>query len=540
MGAPPSEHPSTADPPEAPAAAPPAPSPAEPPAPPVSPTTSEPHRPLAVAVAVAGAAAAGLSLCFALPPWGWWPLAPVGVALWIAVLADRSRRQRAALSWLVGVMWFGPSTLWMAELTLPGYILGVLLGWGGMVAVVGALCPADRRRIVALPALLVGFEWFHLHAPFGGVPLSMLATTQTRAPLLPIARLGGVLLLGLAVSTLGAAFYLIAERRWRPAAITVAAVAAVALVSAVWPLGDPVGHVRLAGVQGGGPQGTRYSAADAPVVLARHLEATEQIHGNGNVDVVVWPENVVNIGGRFADSQERRLITEQAARIGAPIVVGVVESVDQEHFVNYVVVVHPDGTVSDRFDKVRRVPFGEYVPMRWLFEPVAASSLPPRDQVPGHGRGVIRTDHGKMAVVISWEVFFGRRVREGVRDGGQVVLNPTNGSSYWLTQVQTQQVAASQLRAVESGRWVLQVAPTGFSAFVDPAGGVHQRTDVSEQAVIERTVARHDGTTPAQALGDLPALLIASGVLVWVFLRRRRRGIDSDGPPETLTPRSAT
>lgn len=486
---------------------------------------------------VVGSLVAGLSLCFALPPWGWWPLAPIGIALWLHVLADRPRRQRAMSGWLVGVAWFGPSTLWMAELTLPGYIAGVLVAWGGMVAVVGALCPGDRRRIVALPALLVGFEWFHTHAPFGGIPLSMLATTQTRAPLLPVARLGGVLLLGLAVSATGSVIYLLGRRRFRSAAIGAVAVLAFVLVGAAWPLGAPVGHVRLAGVQGGGPQGTRFTAADAPVVLARHLAATRTI--SRRVDVVVWPENIVNIDRRFLDSPERQMIAAEAERLGAPIVVGVVESVDQEHFVNYVVVVHPDGAVTDRYDKVRRVPFGEYVPMRWLFTPIAGASLPPRDQVPGTGQAVIRTGHGKMAVVISWEVFFGRRVREGVRDGGQVVLNPTNGSSYWLTQVQTQQIAASQLRAVESGRWVLQVAPTGFSAFVDPDGGVHDRTDITERAVIERTVARLDGTTPAQRLGDLPALLLATAVLIWAFgVRRRRDGAD-DASIQGITPRSS-
>jgi len=165
--------------------------------------------------------------------------------------------------------------------------------------------------------------------------------------------------------------------------------------------------------------------------------------------------------------------------------------------------------------------------MRWLFEPIAGSTLPPRDQVPGTGTAVVRTGHGKMAVAISWEVFFGRRIREGVRAGGQVVLNPTNGSSYWLTQVQTQQIAMSQLRAVESGRWLAQVSPTGFSAFVSPQGAVHERTDVSEQKVITRTVDRLDATTPAQATGDLFAALIAVGGLAWVFAPNVRRRLTS-------------
>ncbi len=490
--------------------------------------------PLQRATTVVGSLAAGLCICLALPPWGWWPLAPIGVALWLALLGGRTRRQRAGIGWLVGVAWFGPSTLWMAALTLPGFIVGVLVAWGGMVAVVAALCPADRRRLVALPALLVLFEWFHTHAPFGGIPLSLLATSQTNAPLLPLARLGGVLLLGLAVSVCGAAIHLAATGRPRAAAIAVGVVAIVALGGVAWPSGSPVTQVRLAGVQGGGPQGTTFSSSQAPVVFGRHLEATRDY--DGPVDVMVWPENVVNTGGRFTGSTELRLIAEQASRLDAPIVVGVVESVDEDRFVNYVVVVHPDGSVTDRYDKKRRVPFGEYVPLRWLFEPIAGSTLPSRDQIPGTTDAVIRTGHGKMAVVISWEVFFGRRVREGVHDGAQVVLNPTNGSSYWLTQVQTQQIAMSQLRAVESGRWLLQVSPTGFSAFVDPAGGVHERTDVSEQAVISRTVPRYDATTPAQALGDLPAILFAAAALVWVYVVEPRRRRDTE-PTEPTEPR---
>ena len=66
-------------------------------------------------------------------------------------------------------------------------------------------------------------------------------------------------------------------------------------------------------------------------------------------------------------------------------------------------------------------------------------------------------------MAISWEIFFGDRVREGVERGGEVVLNPTNGSSFTGTLVQTQQVASSRMRAIEWGRWVLQVAPTGFT-----------------------------------------------------------------------------
>ena len=455
-------------------------------------------------VAALEALLAGAAICFALPPWGWWPLAPIGIVLWLDVLGHRRPRVRFALSYLVGIAWFAPSTLWMWGLTAPGYVAGVLVGWGPMVGVVGLLCPRDDRRIIALPAAIILFEWFHAHAPFGGAPISVLAMTQVDAPMLLIARLGGALLLSGAVATLGGAVYLLLRRRWVQAAGIVIVLVVAVLGGHLWPLGSSVGTIRIAGVQGGGPQGTRYSADQGPLVVERHLEATRTI--DKPVDLVVWPEDAVNIGEPFATSTVKADIAAEAKRLDAPIIVGVVEDKGIDHFVNYVVVVNPDGSLGDRYDKERRVPFGEYVPLRPLFEPIAGDSLPQRDQIPGVGTAMLNTSAGPMAVVISWEVFFGRRAREGVRAGGQVLLNPTNGSSYWLTQVQSQQIAASQLRAVETGRHTVQVSPTGFSAFVAPDGTVSQRTDVSESTVIEAPVPKLDGTTPAQEFGDLPAL----------------------------------
>jgi apolipoprotein N-acyltransferase len=473
-------------------------------------------------------AGAGLAICLAMPPWGWWPLAIAGIALWLHVLEDEPRRGRFALGWIVGVAWFGPSTLWMFGLTAAGFPLAVLLGWGPLVGGVSLLSPPDRRRLVALPAAIVLFEWFHIHAPFGGVPLSMLGMTQTRAPLLPLARLGGALLVGAAVAAVGVALLLAIERRWRPAGLVIVAVALLALVGDLWPVGDPVGEITIAVVQGGGPQGTRYEAGQEPEVFQRHLETTRTIADDAEVDLVVWPENAINVQGSFEYHEWRQELTAEAARIGAPILAGVVEDApgDPEAFVNYSVMVNPDGSLGDRYDKERRVPFGEYVPLRAVLEPIAGAALPPRDQVPGDGVAVIDTPAGPVAVAISWEIFFGRRVREGVREGGEVVLNPTNGSSYQLTQVQTQQIATSQLRALESGRWVVQASPTGFSAFVSPDGSVQRRTEVSERRIVTQRIERYDSTVPAQALGDVPAVLLALVALAWVY-RRRLEG----GPP---------
>ena len=196
-------------------------------------------------------------------------------------------------------------------------------------------------------------------------------------------------------------------------------------------------------------------------------------------------------------------------------------------------VVTPDGEVVSRYDKVRRVPFGEYMPLRGLLDALGAPvDLVPRDAVAGEDPAVLVLPDGtKVSVVISWEIFFGDRVDEGVDAGGEFVVNPTNGSSYTWTVLQSQQVASSRLRAIEQDRWVVQAAPTGFSAFVSPDGHVYQRTSVSEQEVIVRAVALRSGHTWYGNVGGLPSVLLASATLVAAqWFSRRAQGSESVAP----------
>ncbi len=134
-------------------------------------------------------------------------------------------------------------------------------------------------------------------------------------------------------------------------------------------------------------------------------------------------------------------------------------------------------------------------------------------------------DDTRLGVVISWEVFFAGRAREGVKMGAEAILNPTNGASYTGTIVQTQQVASSRLRALETGRWVVQAAPTGFTAIVDADGTVLQRTAVSERNVLYDTIELRSGSTWYTTIGDGPiiiALLALLGLSIWLSRRSVR------------------
>jgi apolipoprotein N-acyltransferase len=469
---------------------------------------------------------AGVCIAASVPPWGWWPLAFVGIAMWDRLLAERPWRSRLLRTWLLAACWLFPSMFWMWDLTAPGYVVaaGAFALYFGIAAV--AVPATAPWRWIALPAAIVLAEIARWTFPFGGVPLSTLAMSQAAAPLAQAARLANAIFVSALVAVVGVALSAAWSRRVVVAVSTLAVVLAVVAIALVAPRGEVVGTRTYALVQGGGPQRTRAETTDEREVFLRHLGASEQV--TPGVDLVLWPENVVAVDV-LDESRELGELRRLAQRLDTTLIVGVTEDAGDDYFLNAAVVFESDGSLGDRFEKVRRVPFGEYVPMRGLLERIAGGAgFPARDAIEGTEPAVLHTEAGTYAVVVSWEVFFTNRTRDGVVHGGQLVLNPTNGSSYWLTQVQTQQVASSRLRAIETGRWVLQSAPTGFTAVVDDDGDLIARSGISEARVFEGTAELREGYTIATRIGQLPVVGGAVLALGGAWLGRRRSS--GEGP----------
>lgn len=468
----------------------------------------------------------GALVAFSLPPWGWWPLAFIGIAIFARITTSGITRKRT--QFLLGTIfafgWFAPGMCWMWFLTPPGYVIAVILfaAFHGVASVVGS---RSMYPLVALPLAHALAETFRFSFPFGGVPLASLAISQSASPLVGIVRIGGPLLLTFCVLQIGFALsQLVVAPKMKHLAVFGAIVALVVCAGIVAPNGSDTGETRtIAAVQGGGPQGTLAINTNPRDVVERHLAATRAITST-NLDMVIWPENVIDVAD-FYDSVERTEIAEQAARLNAPFVVGITEDMNARYFTNAQIVVNEDGTLGDRYDKVRRVPFGEFVPLRGLLETLGAPvDRIPRDALAGSDIAQLQVDDTTVGVVISWEVFFSGRANEGVEAGGSVLVNPTNGSSYTGTILQTQQIASSRLRAIENGRWLVQVSPTGFSAFISPTGEVFDRTGVSEQRVLERTINLRSGRTLYSNLGDLPFIVLMVAVLgSLAFIARKRR-----------------
>ncbi|HXX91627.1 MAG TPA: apolipoprotein N-acyltransferase [Acidimicrobiales bacterium] len=536
---------------------------------------------------VAGPSAlAGLLMALSIPPWGFWILAfPAAALLWWR-LDGLPVGLRLLAGYVAGLGLYVPSLWWAVPFNVyGGIIMMLLLGIGPAVAC--ALAPPGRGRTFALAGAMVLLEMLRDRWPFGGMPLGGIALGQVAGPLGATARIGGqFLVLGL-VWVLGGglgALALAAARAWRarraahreaagwqaladhaatvgsaaerggvggtipegvvrgrPARVggmvaaglaAVASVVAVAALGTVAPDGGPaVGTVQAAAVQGGGVRGLRKAQVDPTVVYVRQLEASSLLPpptGAGPPRLVLWPEDVVALDQPLVGSPQAEALGNLAVSLGASLLVGVTEPAPGRHFLNEVVAFGPDGRIVAHYEKVHRVPFGEYVPARSFFEHLADLSGVPLDAVPGHGDGVLRTPAATVGAMVSYEVFFPDRARIPVRAGAELLVVPTNTSSYATTQVPTQEIAASRLRAIEEGRDLVQAAPAGYSAVIDNHGTVHAISVLGRRQVLVRSVALRRGLTVYGHVGDLLAFVasiaaLAGGWLASMSQRDERR-----------------
>ncbi|MEN9801452.1 MAG: apolipoprotein N-acyltransferase, partial [Actinomycetota bacterium] len=199
-----------------------------------------------------------------MPPWGWWPLAFVGLIAFSAIeYRARTSSDRFFAGLLFGCGWYLPSMSWMWFLTAPGYVIAALLfaSLHGVASALTGHARFDSSHVVAAPALHTLAETLRLSFPFGGVPLATLGISQVAGPFRSVAGLGGVIALTWTSWQLGALLArrsqrFAGENSWRRAAWL--ACAAVILFAPFAPNGSDSGRtLRVVAVQGGGPQGTR-------------------------------------------------------------------------------------------------------------------------------------------------------------------------------------------------------------------------------------------------------------------------------------------
>ncbi|MCD0450068.1 apolipoprotein N-acyltransferase [Actinocorallia sp. API 0066] len=500
---------------------------------------------------LAASAAAGLIMYLAFPPnvfgpsagssSGLWPLAPVGVA----VLALALRGTRARFGALAGLV----SGLIFFVLVLPGLRPIGTDVWLGLslvqtlyfVPMGAALSLVSRSRLWPfwVAALWVTQEFVRGRYPLGGFPWARLAFSQTDTPYTGFASLGGAPLVSFATALTGSLLaYAVITRSWRPVAAAVAGALAVPLLGALVPAGTGGTTATVAVIQGNVPRlgldflGQRQAVLNNHVARTRELAAKVRAGELPRPDLVVWPENASDLDP-YNDPTAYAVIDAAVRDVGVPVLVGALTSTpDRKMVENRGIVWDPVSGPGEYYTKRHPVPFGEYIPFRdVLTRLISRLERVPRDFARGDQDNELTMAGTTVGDVICFEVAYDGIVRDAAKS--QILVVQTNNATYGRTSLPWQQLAMSQLRAIEHDRTVLVAATSGISAIVAPDGRLLRQSREFTPEIQVAAVPLRTSVTISDRLGGLPEWLLAlAGVTgVGLALTARRRAADT-GPGE--------
>lgn len=494
----------------------------------------------------------------------WWQQR-IGVAM-LAGVAAGATFWMSHLSWLTlylgPVPWLGLSAVMMAWFTLQG---GATAAATRGLAVLFARHPGLARPVPVIgQALAAGGIWVLREGlqgswPYDGFAWGRVAHVFAESPLGSLVSwLGFAGLSGLIVFALALVVAIIARPSAAPASTpspararaVSGAVAALVAAAAVFglafvpPAAPPqTGSLRVAAIQGNSKSGI-FDNRESGDVYADHVRATEELldeleAAGDSVDVLVWPENSAEFA--FTDNPLRgREVALLSQRAGAPIIVGSVLANDDGTYTNSSVVWGPDGQADSaagvRYDKRYPVPFAEYMPNRNFFHALAPDlvdlvqleyehgKLPPVHGFEALGREVVA------GVAICFDIIFDDQAEQMVADGAEVIFAPTNNADFGRTDESVQQLQIARLRAIETGRAVVNISTVGTSRIIAPDGRDLDGLEPFTRDSMVATVPLVEGSTPALSYGALVSALwmvlgaagIAGGTVALLRDRRAR------------------
>ncbi|MFF2506383.1 apolipoprotein N-acyltransferase [Streptomyces sp. NPDC058067] len=493
----------------------------------------------------AAAVCAGALPAFAFPAPSLWWLAYVALVPWMLLARSAPTLRRATLDgWLGGLGFMLAVHHWLLpSLHVFTIVIAALLGllwapWGRLLRWLLGGTPSRGRAaaaLVVIPSAWLMVELVRSWQGLGG-PWGLLGSSQWQVePALRVASVGGVWLVSaLVVAVNTAVTILVVARDARtPAVAGLLVTATVTAASWAWaPRPDPTGRVRVAVVQPGPIGGT----ASGYKRFAREEALTRDLAGQ-RVDLVVWGESSVGFDLGARPDLTRRIAT-LSRTVGADILVNVdarrASPTGPQGIYKSSVLVGPDGLTGQRYDKMRLVPFGEYIPARPLFGwATAVGKAAGEDRIRGTRQVVMNLpsarEHGlRIGPLVCFETAFPDMTRNLTRDGAQVLLAQSSTSTFQHSWAPEQHASLAALRAAETGRPMVHATLTGVSAVYGPDGsrvGPWLGTSASTAHVYEVPTAR--GTTLYVRFGAWPVhaavltlFVLATAEAVRMFRRR--------------------
>ncbi|TDL43540.1 apolipoprotein N-acyltransferase [Microbacterium oleivorans] len=499
---------------------------------------------LALPVAVAG----GAVLDLAYPDIGIWPLAFVGAAMTLLTLIGRSAWGAVAVGAVFAASFYLLHIAWITRYLgpVPWFALAgveTVLSAVGAIAITLAyrwlprVAPARWARVTLLPALVAAVwtarEQFMGSWPYTGFPWARLGMSQSDGPLAELASWLGVSGLTFVMAfVVAAAIEAVRMRFWRRTRLAAPAVAAAALLILIpqFPTTD-AGTMRVGAVQGNGPSGY-FDERNSYDVYRAQLAATQPLVGE-DIDVLLWPEGGVD-SDPLNDESMAKALDELSKKVDAPLIINAATERGSKVYNSSMLWQAGAENPIATHDKTHPVPMGEYVPDRWFFEALAPDlvGLIQREYTPGTNPPFFDVNGVGVGLAICFDVIYDDVIWQGARDGAEVYMFQTNNADFRGTDENVQQLGFARMRAIETGRAVVNISTVGTSQVIGPDGSVIDGLAADTAGALLVDVPLRTGLTPAVVIGPamqwvlgwsaLPVLL-----LLGVFVRRRTKAAPS-------------
>lgn len=442
------------------------------------------------------------------------------VPLLVALGRARHWRERALLGYAAGLVYWAGACYWIQYVLANYGGLGLLGSWGAFLlfcaikalhmaafALAAGAVLSWGWAVPAVAALWVAIE--RTHAPLG-FPWQALGNAGIDMGIpMRLAPLTGVYGLSYVFAMMNAALALALLRRPRR---HLAWLLALPLLYLLPPLPAPrAGDQTAVLLQPNLPQDADWSRA--------HLEETGRrlaylsLQASINPDeppprLLVWPE-VPAPFYYYSDPYFRNLVTG-VARVGRTwALIGAVAHTHRGEPLNSAVLIAPSGEPAGRYDKIRLVPFGEFVPKYFGF--INKITREAGNFRPGASLKVFPVSGGTLGVFICYEAAFPHFVRGFAAQGAQVLVNISNDGYFGRTAARDQHLKIARMRAAENGRWLLRATNDGVTTAIDPAGRLTDHLAPFEEAALRTRFSWISATTPYTRYGDWFAWLCVAG-----------------------------
>lgn len=414
--------------------------------------------------------------------------------------------------------------------------------WGESAAPV-----RPHHRAALFPWLIaaawVALEWVQGWL-FTGFPWQLLGySAQGDLPLIQVASVTGVYGVSFVLAAANAGIALVAVSVWRRRTLAGMALVAgpvLALVAGAYLYGslrletlnsarDRL--LRVGIVQGNISQDQKWRAnRKTAATTGLYIDLTHQlIEAHPDVDLVIYPETALPYyftDAAYAPYADQ--VRELARQIEKPILVGSLQGDSQEWdgvIYNRAFMLDAAGTVQGHADKVHLVPFGEYLPMAWLFAYLEGLTAESGRFTHGEDYRTVPVPGGDtpLGIFICYESIFPEIPRILTRMGAQILVNTTNDAWFGTTSAPHQHFSMAAMRAVETGRSVVRAANTGISGAILPSGAILAATPLFTTTVLAVDVPARSEVTPYVRWGDVLIWACLAVLLTWIALEVESR-----------------